>query len=761
MTGIINLSQRQLLKGLGLGSGLVLGVHIGTHKFPFGEAADAAEPADQQFRPNVFLAIDETGLVTIVASRAEMGTGIKTDLPLVLADELDADWRRVKIVQSRGDPKYGDQNTDGSRSTWQFFGPMRLAGATARQMLETAASQIWEVPVGECRAQNGFIVHASSGRKFAFGDLATLAATMPAPPTDRVRLKDRTEWRYIGKPHPIVDLDDIVHGRAIYGIDVVVPGMKYASIERCPVYGGKVKSFDPKAALVVAGVERIIEIPATPMPTGFKPLGGVAVIANNTWSAQQGRQRLRIEWDYGPNAGFDSTIYRAELEATARQPGKVVRNEGNFDGALGAAAKRVSADYFVPTLAHAQMEVPNAVAHWVASSCEIWAPTQNPAQVRQTVAEVLGVNEADLTVNMTLLGGGFGRKSKPDYVAEAALLSRMAGVPIKVTWTREDDIEHDYYHAVCAQHLEAGLDHDGHATAWLHRTVFPAIEATFQPDVVYGSGGELGQGVVDMPYDIPNVRCENGAAANHVRIGWYRSVYNIPHAFAVCSFADELAAAAGKDPVEFLRELLGAPRALDLKALGILVDYPNYGVGQLVPKIAGDYPIDTGRLRGVVDLVAANSNWGEKLPPRQGRGIAVHRSFLSYVAVVAHVAVGNDGEVTIPRLDMAIDCGLVVNPDRVRAQLEGAAIMAIGNTLYSNITFKEGRAEQSNYTDYLVARTDITPQTHVYFVENDHPPGGVGEPGVPPTGPAICNAIYAATGKRIRALPVDPQLLKA
>jgi isoquinoline 1-oxidoreductase beta subunit len=407
------------------------------------------------------------------------------------------------------------------------------------------------------------------------------------------------------------------------------------------------------------------------------------------------------------------------------------------------------------------MEVPNAVAHWVGGACKTWSPTQNPTQVRQTVAQVLGINETDITVNVTLLGGGFGRKSKPDYVAEAALLSRMVGAPVKVTWTREDDIQHDYYHAICAQHLEAALDQDGRADAWLHRTVFPAIEATFQPDVVYGSGGELGQGVVDMPYDIPNVRCENGAVTNHVRIGWYRSVYNIPHAFAVSSFADELAVAAGKDPVEYLRELIGPPRLLDLKALDLLVDYPNYGVDQLAPKIADQYPIDTGRLRGVVDLAAANSNWGRKLPPRQGRGIAVHRSFLSYVAVVAHVAVGGDGQVTIPRLDMAIDCGTVVNPDRVRAQLEGAAIMSIGNALYGNITVKEGRIEQSNYTDYLVPRIDITPDTHVYFVENDHHPGGVGEPGVPPTAPAICNAIYAATGKRIRALPVDPQLLKA
>jgi isoquinoline 1-oxidoreductase subunit beta len=756
MTTIANLSRRSLLKGAAATSGLVLGFHVGFRELPFAQAAEATP-----FQPNVFLSIDDTGLVTIVASRSEMGTGIKTDLPLVLAEELEADWNRVKVVQAQGDPKYGDQNTDGSRSTWQFFGPMRMAGATARQMLETAAAQTWNAPASECRAQNSFVVHGPSGRKLPYGQLAPLAAEMPVPPPDQIRLKDRKDWRYIGKPHPIVDLADIIRGRAIYGIDLVVPGMKYASVERCPVYGGKVKSYDPKDALSVAGVERVVEIPATPMPSGFKPLGGIAVIANNTWSAQQGRQRLKIEWDYGPNAGHASTTYRAELQATAREPGKVVRNEGDVDNALAAASRRVSADYFVPHFAHAQMEVPTAVAHWVANTCETWSPTQNPTQVRQTIAQVLGLNEADVTVNVTLLGGGFGRKSKPDYVAEAALLSRMVGAPIKVTWTREDDIQHDYYHAICAQHLEAALDQDGRANAWLHRTVFPAIEATFQPDIVYGSSGELGQGVVDMPYDIPNVRCENGAAANHVRIGWYRSVYNIPHAFAVCSFVDELAAAAAKDPVEYLRELLGAPRILDLKALGVLVDYPNYGVNQLVPGMADQYLIDTGRLRGVVDLVAANSNWGQKLPPRQGRGIAVHRSFLSYVAVVARVAVGNDGEVTIPRVDMAIDCGTVVNPDRVRAQLEGAAIMSIGNALYSNITMKEGRIEQSNFTDYLVPRIDITPDTRVHIVENTHPPGGVGEPGVPPTAPAICNAIYAATGKRIRSLPVDPRLLKA
>ena len=379
-----------------------------------------------------------------------------------------------KLSRHRAIRNMATRTPTGRAARGNSLGRCGVAGATARQMLEAAAAQTWNVPVGECRAQNGFVAHAPSGRKLVLWRSRQTRGDDAGAAADQVRLKDRKDWRYIGKPRPIVDLKDIVRGRATYGIDVVIPGMKYASVERCPVYGGKVKSYDPKDALSVAGVERVVEIPATPMPSGFKPLGGIAVIANNTWSAQQGRQHLKIEWDYGPNAGHDSAAYRAELEATAKEPGKVVRNHGDVDGALASAAKRVSADYFVPHLAHAQMEVPNAVAHWVANTCETWSPTQNPTQVRQTVAEVLGINEADVTVNVTLLGGGFGRKSKPDYVAEAALLSRMVGAPIKVTWTREDDIQHDYYHAICAQHLEAALDQDGRASAWLHRTVFPA-----------------------------------------------------------------------------------------------------------------------------------------------------------------------------------------------------------------------------------------------------------------------------------------------
>jgi isoquinoline 1-oxidoreductase subunit beta len=749
MTGVVKASRRDLLKGIAAVSGLVLGFHVGFRRMPM-----EAQAANEDFEPNVWVAIDETGLVTIVAHRSEMGTGIKTGLPAVLADELEADWSRVEVVQAPADPKYGDQNTDGSRSVRQFYQPMREAGAAARQMLETAAAQLWHVAAAECQAQNHEVVHAPTGRRLGFGALAQTAASLPVPAPTELRLKPASARRYVGHSLSIVDLRDIVRGAALYGIDQRLPGMKYASIERCPVYGGKVRSCDASAALATRGVERVVEIPATPIPSGFKPLGGIAVIASDTWSAQQARAKLKIAWDLGPNANHDSDTYRAALERTAKEPGRVARSRGDVESALAAAgSRRISADYFVPYYAHAPMEVPAAVAQVAGNHCEVWAPTQNPQGARSTVAHVLDIPEENVRINVTLLGGGFGRKSKPDFIAEAALLARAVGAPIKVTWTREDEIQHDYYHAICAQHLEGALDQSGRAIAWLHRTVFPSIQSTFTPNVLYGAPGELGQGVTDMPYDIANVRCENGPAINHVRIGWYRSVYNIPHAFAVCSFADELAAAAGVDPLAYLRQLIGPPRLIDLKVED--VDYPNYGAP------IETYPIDTRRLRGVLDLAAERAGWGGTLPPRMGRGIAVHRSFLTYVAAVVHVAAGPDGAVTLPRIDLAVDAGLVVNPDRVRAQFEGAAIIAISNALYSAITIRNGRVSQSNFTDYLVARIDAAPETHVHIVESDAPPAGIGEPGVPPVAPALCNALFAATGKRIRALPIDTTQLKS
>ncbi|CAD6557465.1 Isoquinoline 1-oxidoreductase subunit beta [Paraburkholderia kirstenboschensis] len=752
MGEIVNLSRRGVLKGT-LASGVVLGLQIGGAGTAFAASVlSSANGAKGAFAPNVYVSVAPSGEIILVVHRSEMGTGIRTSLAMILADELDADWNAVKVVQAQGDAKYGDQNTDGSRSIRQFFQPLREAGGTARQMLVAAAAVQWRVAPATCRTELGHVVHAASGRRVAYGALAAAAARQPVPGRDKLHLKDEGTWRYIGKSLPIVDLDDIVHGRATYGIDVVLPRMTYASIERSAVYGATLKSVDSTETMKVPGVLHVVRIPAAPLPAGFQPLGGIAVVATSTWAAMQGRRKLKLDWDLGPNASYDSQTYRKALEDTARQPGKIVRNNGDTAAALKRAAHHVSADYYVPHLAHAAMEPLAATASYANGAVEVWTATQNPQQARTTVAQVLGVQEPAVTINVTLLGGGFGRKSKPDYVAEAAFLSREVGAPVKLTWTREDDVRNDYFHAVCAQHMEGGLDAQGKTVAWLHRTVFPSISSTFKADVRYGAAGELGQGVTDMPYDIANVRCENGAASAHTRIGWYRSVYNIPHGFALGSFVDELAATARQDPVQHLLTLLGTPRHVDLHALG--VDYPNYGAS------IDEYPIDTARYAAVVRAVAVRSGWSTALPARHGRGIAVHRSFLSYVAAVAHVQVADDGSVRVTRVDLAVDCGRIVNPDRVIAQFEGAVVMALGNTLYSELSFRNGASEQSNFTDYQVARIDSVPETHVYIVPSDAPPGGVGEPGVPPTSAAICNAIFNATGQRIRVLPVDTSLLK-
>jgi len=756
---IVNLSRRTLLKGT-LAGGVVLGLHVGGVGRAFAaevsRAPGGAVPADGHpqavFAPNVYVSVAPSGDVFIVVHRSEMGTGIRTSLAMILADELDADWRSVRVVQAPGDRKYGDQNTDGSRSIRQFFQPLRVAGGSARQMLIATAAARWHVDPATCATEPGYVVHRASGRRAGYGALAADAARQPLPAAATLQLKDERAWRYIGKSMPIVDLDDIVHGRAVYGIDVTRPGLVHASVEHPPVYGAKLVQVDTADALKVPGVLQVVRIPPAAPPSGFRPLGGVAVIATNTWAALQGRRKLKVKWERGANASYDSDAYRTQLSATANRPGKVVRNDGDAASALNGAHRRIAADYYVPHLAHAMMEPLSASASYANGAVEVWTATQNPQQARTTVAQTLGIDEQAVTINVTLLGGGFGRKSKPDYVAEAAYLARAVGKPVKLTWTREDDIRNDYFHAVCAQHLEGGIDANGKTVAWLHRTVFPSIASTFAPNVRYGAPGELGQGVTDVPYDIAHLRCENGPAVAHTRIGWYRSVYNVPHGFAQGSFVDELAAAAGQDPLHYLLALIGEPRHIDLKAMG--VDYPNYGAS------LDDYPIDTARYAAVVRMAAERAGWGGKLPAGHGRGIAVHRSFLTYVAAVAQVRVGDDGSVRVTRVDLAVDCGRVINPDRVVAQFEGAVVMGLGNTLYSEISFRDGASEQSNFTDYSVARIDSVPDTHIHIVPSSAPPGGVGEPGVPPVAAAICNAIYNATGKRVRTLPVDTSQLK-
>jgi isoquinoline 1-oxidoreductase subunit beta len=708
------------------------------------EAVWAAGPLDENpvdratLHPDVYVGINPDGTVFIIAHRSEMGTGSRTTLPMILADELDADWKRVKIEQAVGNEKlYGDQNTDGSHSVRSFFDVMRQSGASARMMLTQAAALRWGVPVSECAADLHTIIHASSGRKLGYGELASDAAKLPVPAKKDLQLKPRSAWRYIGKGTSSYDLQNLCTGNAQYGMDARVDGMVYASIEHSPVLGGKLKSYDDKQALKVKGVQQTVTIDAFTPPWEFQPLGGVAVIADNTWSAFQGRKKLNIQWDEGPNASHNSVDYRKELVETSHKPGKVVRDEGNVDTAFASGAKILEADYYLPHLAHAAMEPVVALADFKDGKVTVWAPTQNPQGAVDTVASQLGIPKENVTVHVTLLGGGFGRKSKPDYIAEAAVLSKKLGKPVKVVWKREDDIQFDYLHSVAAVYMKAAVDAKGRPTAWLHRAVFPPIAS--MNDEKTSTGFEISMGGSDVPYDIPNLRVENGEALAHIRIGWLRSVGNIYNAFAVQTFTDELAHAAGRDPVEYLLDVIGQPREVKLK-------------GRSDPA----YPFDAARLRRVTEMAAENAGWGKrKFGNGVGIGIASHRSFLTYVSTIVEVEVNDEGDVRIPRVFTVVDAGTIANPELVRLQFEGAAVFGTSIARTGEITLANGRVEQTNFHEYPVSRMNEAPlEINIDLVDSTAPPAGVGEPGVPPFMPALCNAIFSATGKRVRELPL-------
>jgi isoquinoline 1-oxidoreductase beta subunit len=749
-----NVSRRSVLKGLGIAGSFVLAAPVLSRPAFAYETGAGQMPHGVVVDPRVFVAIASNGTVTILAHRSEMGTGARTSLPMIVAEEMEADWNRVKVQQAHGDEvKFGNQDTDGSRSVRHYLIPMRQIGASARMMLENAAAKRWGVPVAEVKAANHEVVHAASGRRIGFGDLAADAAKEPVPAIASVKLKDPKDFRYLGKGEiSIVDLRDITTGTAQYGADVRLPGMKYAVIARPPVTGGKLVSFDGADALKISGVEKVMEVKGWPWPSKFQPLGGVAVIARNTGAAIKGRDALKIVWDDGANAKYDSVAYRAELEEATRKPGLVVRKEGDVESALKSADKVIVGEYYAPHLAHVSMEPPVAVADVKDSKAEIWAPVQSPGGTREDVAKTLGIPEDNVTVNVTLLGGGFGRKSKCDFVLEAALLSKELGAPVKVQWTREDDVRHDFLHTVSVERIEAGLDKNGKVIAWRHRSAAPSIGSTFGAGAVHQLTLEYGMGFVDMPFEIANVQCENPEAAAHTRIGWFRSVSNIPRAFAIQSMVGELAHATGRDQKDMLLELIGSPRILKLDSVK---DYWNNG------EPYDSYPIDTARLRRTVELVAEKGEWGRKVPKGHGLGIAVHRSFVSYIATIVEVAVDDKGKLSVPRVDTAIDCGTYINPERIQSQIEGCAIMGLSLAKYGEISFKDGKVKQKNFDDFPVVRMDEAPLiTHVHIVPPaaDTPPSGAGEPGLPPFAPALMNAIFAATGKRIRALPIGKQL---
>lgn len=742
------LQRREMLKMLGFG-GLAVGAGGGLAGRSLADALSGGGRGDSPTSLGTFVAVDPSGQVHIIAHRSEMGQGIRTALAAVVAEEMEADWERVTVHQADGDLKYGSQDTDGSRSARRFYQPLREAGAAARLLLERAAAARWGVPAGQCRARAHEVHHEPSKRRLAFGELAEAAGALPAPRRADLRLKDPSTFRYVGRGVPSVDLMAMTTGTAAFGADIRRPGMLTAVIARPPSIGASWTSYDKDAAMAVSGVREVVELPTIQMPTGFQPLGGVAVVADHTWASLKGRKALNVQWGRGPHSSYESAAYRQALEEAVTQPGKVHRAQGDFERAHAAAASKLQADYYMPHLAQAPMEPPAAVAEWKDGAVELWAPTQHPIAMRDEVAQALSIDKEKVTVHVTFLGGGFGRKSKPDFGVEAALLSRRMERPVRVQWTREDDLRHGFYHAVSAQRLEAGLDAEGRVVAFRHRTAQPTISATFAPNQEHPNQIEKGMGLVENLFRIPHFQVESGAAVAHVRIGWMRAVANLYHCFAVGSFVDEIARRAERSPVEVYRELLlGDPAHLTAADLGVRQVW-NYG------ESLSDFPFDTHRMVHVLEKVADEFGWSRPTPDGVGKGIAVWRSFVSYVAVALEVEVRHR-RVVVRRAHIGIDCGKVLDEDRVRAQLEGSVAFGLSLALDGKIEMRDGATVQGNFDHYPIARISQVPRDLVtHIVDSPHRPAGVGEPGVPPVAPALTNAIYDAVGERIHALPLS------
>ena len=726
----IEMKRRDFVKIFGLATGgLLLGCNVSADKVVVNTLEDGIS-----FVPNLFIQLQKDGTVTIVVARSETGQGIRTSMASAIAEDLEADWKYVTVQQATGDAKFGNQNTDGSRSIRTLLKPMRKMGAMARSILEQAAAKKWNIAASDCKAENHFVVNNTTGEKVFFGDLVEEAKTIAIPSDENIILKDKKEFKYIGKKVIRgIDMEDFLHGKANYGLDARLPNMKFAAIARSPVAFGSVKSFDTSEATEISGVEQVVQLDRLIPPAGqfFGMLGGVAVIANNTWSAFQGKNNLNVKWESGINESYDTEKFKEKLISRIHNKAKIVPPfKGSIEKAFKNADKVIEATYTMPHLAHAPMEVPNALAWVHDGKCDVWAPVQDPQTVRAEIAHFFGFALEDITINVMMLGGAFGRKSKSDFVVEAVALSQKIKAPVQVVWTREDDIQHSFYHAQNAQYLKGSLDEKGKVTGWLHRVAFPSITSSFKPMSNYIAGFELGMGFTNNPYDIENVQIENAKAESHLRIGWLRSVSNIISGFGVNSFVDELAIASGKDAIEFRLDLLGKDK---------------------VSTAASPHPFNVARLKNVLIEAKKLSNWGRKLPEGHGMGVAIH---YSYVATLVEVSVKSE-KVKVENIYSVLDCGMYVNRDAVINQMEGAAIFGMSITMFGKISTKNGAVEQSNFHDYQMTRMIDAPNIHVHLVDNDEDPTGVGEPGVPPVSAAITNAIFNASRKRVRSLPLS------
>jgi isoquinoline 1-oxidoreductase beta subunit len=747
MTIELEIARREFLKATAKGSvALILGFHL-----PMRRATQEVHDSPV-FRPNAWIRITSDNQITVLTEIPEMGQGARTVDTMMLADELEADWSKIRVEQAPVIPEtYQNLATGGSGGTGTAWDYMRKVGAQAREILLIAAAQQWGVEKKDCRAESSAVVHGPSGRRVTYGELVETASKLRAIRADGIALKPPRDFRFIGKPVPRVDLPSKVDGSAMFGIDVRVPEMLFAVVARCPHFGGKLESFDATAAKAVPGVRAVFPI----APLGFVPklgrrintAGGVAVVAESTWSAMQGRRALKISWDKGPNGSETTAALSKQLKAQAAAPPSFVAvNRGDALQVLGQNAKNIEAHYELPFQAHATMEPMNTTIHVRKDAIEVWSPTQIGAGLQEEIAVLSGLAAKQVIVHMTLCGGSFGRRYQWDYAAEAWQVAKEMKDPVQLLWTREDDLQHDFYLQYSYHRLSGGLDAENNIVAWSHRVVSTPIRAVFDApeklnDPKHVASQEL-SGADVLPYAALNFRLDYTPVHSGVPRAWWRSVGHSFNAFVTECFVDELAHAAGRDPYEFRMNLLLEDRKLPW----VMWDDP---------------PLETRRFRAVLQLAAEKSAWGSPLPKGHGRGIACCCSFGSYLAHVVEVSVEKDGRVRVRRVVSAVDCGTAVNPDGVRAMTEGAVNYALTPVLSGEITIKEGAVEQSNFDGYPVLRIGDAPDIEVHIVASTEDPGGMGETGVPPLAPAVANAIFAATGKRIRRLPIDPASLAA